>query len=478
MRSAHQLWGCGMAHRSKPIGKAERFRSDQTDKLIEFGVRLAQKRERLGLTQREMAEHIGTSQSRISRIEMGLGTPKDFPTAQAYASCYQLNEGETQAWFQLLFGVTSTSPSLPPPTADSASGKPWNVVAATHLLEVATTLHPLLLWEESLPLCRKAEALLGITPEGAYAACQIGYIYTELGDYERAQQEVQRIQATYAAVLDWANETRYTLTSGWIAYDTGNFAEAAIRFEHCLTLTTQAGNEQLSTHAHHFLGRVYCGWGQTLVSTKERITSFHQARSHLQRAYELHRRWGEQGDLAFDLLRQAQVSRAEGDWRQAQQLRAETRSLSGSELISLHVDMEEATLLLQEGNVDSNVFVLAENALRGWAQVKRARGMASALRVLGMAHQHYGNLEVAGELLVAARCIYPFVAPEAQAEHWNNVQQLVRKVTGTSNPLYVQHLYERAMSRQGYFIYLDDVIVDNSANLEGVFAQLRAISAR
>jgi len=66
---------------------------------------LRRRRQEKSLTQKQMARRIGVDQSRVSRIERGLGTPKDYLTANVYARCYGLNPEETDQWFRLLFGI-------------------------------------------------------------------------------------------------------------------------------------------------------------------------------------------------------------------------------------------------------------------------------------------------------------------------------------------------------------------------------------
>ncbi len=87
--------------------KTEDSRSNWYSYLQEFGQSvLRPRREKLGLTQKQIARMIGLDQSRISRLELGKGIPKDFPCAKAIAECYQLDEEETKKWYQLIYGVS------------------------------------------------------------------------------------------------------------------------------------------------------------------------------------------------------------------------------------------------------------------------------------------------------------------------------------------------------------------------------------
>lgn len=75
---------------------------------------LRERRKQRGLTQQQMAERIGVDQSRVTRIERGLGVPKDLPTAQAYAKAYRLNKAQADRWYQLLYGLTADQITLSP----------------------------------------------------------------------------------------------------------------------------------------------------------------------------------------------------------------------------------------------------------------------------------------------------------------------------------------------------------------------------
>ncbi len=68
-------------------------------------------RERLNLNQTEMALRIGVDQSRISRIERGLGVPRDQVTAIRFADEYRLEEIFKKDWLQLLFGYPNPRPA-------------------------------------------------------------------------------------------------------------------------------------------------------------------------------------------------------------------------------------------------------------------------------------------------------------------------------------------------------------------------------
>ena len=176
-----------MTHKNREPGQADQIRGEWFQHLAEFGLLLAQKREGRAISQSEMARRIGTSQSRISRIEMGLGIPKDLPIAQAYAVCYQLGAEETQEWLQLLYGLApnpqGTRTQQPfvatQPTAVPSSQviTEWGNSVAPQLIQTASNLTEHLLWEDAIPLFRKAETLLNVSYQAAAAACKIAHIY-------------------------------------------------------------------------------------------------------------------------------------------------------------------------------------------------------------------------------------------------------------------------------------------------------------
>lgn len=480
-----------MAKRTADSGKTQQATWVWTQQLVEFGLLLSQKRERLGLSQSEMALRVGIDQSRISRIEMGLGTPKDFPTAQAYAECYKLDEQETNAWYQLLFGVPQLQPEAHGRTvlgvAEAATlpcpvpGISWERSAAAVLKNAATHLQEHFLWEEAIPLFRKAETLFGVAPQAAKAACEIASTYVELGDYAAASQELLRIDNVYAAVMNPDIEREVAFVRGWIDYDQGRFAQAATSFEACLRLIAQMGREQVSTDAHHFLGRVYSDWGKTVRHTPQATTLLHQAAAHFDTAYTLHHAQGKHSGLAYDSFRKAQLFQTQGKWREAKRLRKSARAIFGTEIafFTLHIDLEEANLLLKDdGDIDCTQR-LAQNALDGWSQVKRALGMADALNILGEVQVKQGNLDQALECFVSALCLYPFDQHLRNRSLWAEIRvlthEIIRVHSGTYYGQLVERFQERALIHQGYLVYLDHVAADRSTDISRIFQQLRTL---
>lgn len=90
------------------------------------------------------------------------------------------------------------------------------------------------------------------------------------------------------------------------------------------------------------------------------------------------------------------------------------------DLMILHIDLEEARLALEDGEIRAPKRK-AEEALRGWAQVKYAKGMSDALRILGTLEYIQGKPEKALELYIVScrfglrrmRLCQAFACPEA-----------------------------------------------------------------
>ncbi|GIV76312.1 MAG: hypothetical protein KatS3mg050_0706 [Litorilinea sp.] len=129
-----------------PQGSIEAEQCWQNSHLQEFGEEvLRPKRLKLGLTQQQMAQRVGIDQSRISRIERGLGKPEDYSTARAFILHYQLSKPQQDEWLHLLFGVTvqnqadllrGTSLFIPDPQDPSCTGYPEQNFFLEHLLTV------------------------------------------------------------------------------------------------------------------------------------------------------------------------------------------------------------------------------------------------------------------------------------------------------------------------------------------------------
>lgn len=74
--------------------------------LLEFGEDvLAKKRRFSKLTQQDISQKCGLSQSEISRIERGLAKPRDIPTIKAVCDVYQLSKSEKERYLELTTGL-------------------------------------------------------------------------------------------------------------------------------------------------------------------------------------------------------------------------------------------------------------------------------------------------------------------------------------------------------------------------------------
>jgi predicted transcriptional regulator len=94
--------------------KLDLDRSARNADLQEFGEEVLRvKRRRLGISQQEMARRIGINQSRVARIELGSGIPKDYLTAKKYVEHYKLNDEEARRFYQLTFGIAPEVEALP-----------------------------------------------------------------------------------------------------------------------------------------------------------------------------------------------------------------------------------------------------------------------------------------------------------------------------------------------------------------------------
>jgi len=298
-----------------------------------------------------------------------------------------------------------------------------------------------------------------------------------LGDYDKTREEVIRIQHTYGSIMDPETEAELHRIRGWLDYYQGNFAQSENWFRKCLGIAEQTGIERIGDSAQHFLGRVYCDWGQTFRQKQEVDLLLHKAEAQFDKALEIHRRWGDEFPIAFDLLRKAQLRRVQSNWQDAKQLRDKARQIFGRDLGVLHVDLEEARLALEDGEIRAPR-LKAEEALRGWAQVKYAKGMSDALRILGTLEYIQGEPEQALELYVVALCIYPFEGHLDNRRLWTEISDIysVMVYQGDRSGYHklVQRIQESVKSQQGYFSFLNNVSADRSADIARIFNRLRS----
>lgn len=114
----------------------------QNSLLQEFGAEvLRPKRLKLGLTQQQMARKIGLDQSRISRIERGLGKPEDYASARAFIVHYQLDRSDAEVWLHLLFGLPDLQVGISSPIHSYHANLPLPISEQDIFLEHLVTLN-------------------------------------------------------------------------------------------------------------------------------------------------------------------------------------------------------------------------------------------------------------------------------------------------------------------------------------------------
>lgn len=189
------------------------------------------------------------------------------------------------------------------------------------------------LCEEAIRLFQTAESILGRTSQQAVkAACRTAQMYLELGDLDKAKEEITHTQQTYGAVIDLEMTIELQHLNGWIDYARGNLHQAESWYRQSLDIAEQTGMEQLGKHAYHFLGCIYGDWGRMSDQKDQANEWYAKAEAYLDKAYQIHLAWGDDGDQGYDLLRKAVIWRAQKRWKEAQQLRARARHLFSTEL--------------------------------------------------------------------------------------------------------------------------------------------------
>jgi len=220
-------------------------------------------------------------------------------------------------------------------------------------------------WEEAITAFQEAETTLGTTSsQAARAACCIAQLHLELGDNEKAREEVNRALEMYQAVIEGDAAIEVNVARGWIEYDAGNLMEAKSSLETCIEIARESCAEYVVQDAHHFLGRVYCELGVQATHHKTADRWFYEAAAHFDKAAELHNRWESLGDVAYDILRKAQLHRVQSQWRDARMLRGRARQLFGGNVIGRQIDLEEARIAIRDGTDTHEHLQKVEETLR------------------------------------------------------------------------------------------------------------------
>lgn len=287
-----------------------------------------------------------------------------------------------------------------------------------------------------------------------------------LGDYDKAGEDLTRIHRIYGPVLDDPTNAEVNRLAGWLDYCEGNFAAARHYFEQCRSIARQTGIELLGEGGEHFLGRIYFDLGTKYPQRRE-ATAFllHRAEEHLTRAYQIHRQWCAEALQAFSVFRIAQVWHAGGHWQQAGELRHQARQQLGKDPKTWHIDLEEARLAFQDGEWQ-RAGQKAQEALEGWACFLYPKGMTDALNVLGDIERRRGKVQEAGDLYVAALCIHPF-------DKHPDISPLWAKIGTIYADIDVQRVQTSIEERRGSFSYLNHVAADRSMAIASILAKLR-----
>lgn len=353
----------------------------------------------------------------------------------------------------------------------------------SRLMVTALDLYNHALHEQAIPVFRMVEEVLGVgSSQAAFAACMMAQMFINLGDYQRAETEVVRIENTYRLAMDLETRAELYRIRTWLDYYQGNYAQAEQWSLKRIKLGEESGIERLKNP--HFTGRIYYDLGCLCSGTKEAAQLLHQAELCFDYSYQFNLRWGDEPNRAFDLFRKAQVLQAQGQGIDAKRLRTQAREMfmDGSVLGSIavvNIDGEEMRLLLEDGNVKLTKRK-AEEVLGNWVRLKYPKGIGDSLQVLGELAYMQSDLESALEIFVARLCVYPYdnyvSSRHVWAEVYNIQAELVRR---EGRPFYQNVLHrigQLAQHRQGYFSYLDQIASDRSADLERVLSSLRSLS--
>lgn len=327
-------------------------------------------------------------------------------------------------------------------------------------------------WLDAIAWFRSAEKMFGpASNQAARAALAVAQMLLYLGDYGAVRNEIIRVQMNYGAVLDPETTGELYRIKGWLEYYEGNFSQSVKSLLKNVRIFEQIGMDPLGDR--HFLGRVYSDWGQSTHREKQANLYYHKAELYLDASYQirLHRATG--WDLAYDLFRKAQLARALGRSREAAELRAQARGMFGADLATLHIDLEEAQLSLEDNGI-GNVRAKGEEILKRWEEANYPKGMADALRFIGQLEYQQGNAEKSLELYLAAVCVYPFERHPNNRHFHSKVQRLIRSLDQQTYKRYMRDLQSLAEERRGYFSALKSVKPDRSDDIQGIFREFCA----
>jgi tetratricopeptide (TPR) repeat protein len=171
-------------------------------------------------------------------------------------------------------------------------------------------------------------------------------------------------------------------------------------------------------------------------------------------------------------LRQAQLSRAERRWSEAVKLLRRARQVFGCDQLSAClVELEEAELAQEDGELLASS-TKAGHVFEAFSEIEYAKGMADALRALGVSEQMRGRLDQALQWYVAALCVFPSTNHPSHGELWVDMVALRDQLATEQGSQGFRRLTGRIRQmiegRQGEFSCLTHVAADRSADIARV----------
>jgi tetratricopeptide (TPR) repeat protein len=337
-----------------------------------------------------------------------------------------------------------------------------------------------LLCAEAIHWFRSAESILGRSSTlAARSACMTALMYAELSNYEQALTELARVPEQYTGIMDPATQELLYRVRGWITYYQGAYAEAEQMFKQCLSIAAESGDERLGETAQHFLGRVYGDWALGSRNPQQRQQLVRKALAALDKAFDLHIRCAFSDDHAgLDLVRKAQLLQAQSESTAAQELRDQARKIFRRNIHKLHIDLDEAQLMLENGEVEHSRHTVHE-ILEQWSAINKANGMAKALRVLGDIELVNGHPTDALEVYMAALCVHPELGTSASDRDILEIvaeirSEVIRREGHDHYHLLIQRIQEAAEARQGHFSYLNHIAAERRVAVAEILNRLKS----
>ncbi len=430
-----------------------------------------------GLQNKQIAQQLGLA---VNTVENMLCNNKSDRRA-IYPKIGVSNRAGAAAWYRERYGKDDQLNLIIVPKIAQQAEKILRDEAPTHsrgmyLMLLGSILRDTYHCDEAIAYFREAECIFGIvSSQAARAACKIAQMYLELGDLAKARAELVRALQLYEPVMDIDTSVELNRTWGWLNYTEGDFLQSERWLQQCLHIADEAGTEGLGRHAHHFLGKLYYNMGRAASQQHVADARFYKAEAHLEQAYQLDSVWGREANQAFDLLRKAQLFHLQHKWRDARKLRTRARHLFGANLTALHVDLEEAKVAITDKSETRATIRKVEDALRAWADVKKADGMAMALHILGTSKYFQGKPDQALELFVAALCIYPPKSFLDNQQVWDCIQNIINQGVSDGYQQWVLRIKQLVENRQGYFSYLNSITADRSTDIAAILDRLSSL---